>query len=379
MNPLRELAVVGQSVWYDGLRRRLITSGELARLIEEDGLAGLTTNPSIYEKAIVETEDYDDALAQLFAQPGLDAQAIYERLAVDDLRNAADLLRPVYEATSRRDGYVSLEVPPQVARDAEATVREASRLWKALDRENVMIKVPGTPEAVPAIQVLLRDGVNVNVTLLFARGAYAAVAEAFIAALEERLDEGEDVSRVASVASFFVSRIDSLVDDMLAKRAAGAAPEERARLERLQGKVAIANAKLAYQHYLALVASPRWGRLAQRGAMPQRLLWASTSTKNPRYRDVLYVEELIGPATVNTMPPATFVAFRDHGRVRLSLLEGVDEARATLEALASAGIDLDEVTAKLLEDGLRLFAEPFDRLLATLERRRQEVSREARR
>jgi transaldolase len=376
-NPLRELASHGQSAWYDGLRRPLITRGDLTRLIEEDGLAGLTTNPSIYEKAIAETDDYDESLSRLFAGPGLAAQSIFESLAVEDLRAAADHLRPVYERTGRRDGYVSFEVPPSIARDTAGTVREATRLWKLFDRPNVMIKVPGTPEAVPAVQALLAEGVNVNITLLFARGAYAAVAEAYVAALEERLDEGEDISRVASVASFFVSRIDTMVDDLLAKKAKGAAPDERARVEALSGKVAIANAKLAYQHYLALVASPRWERLADHGAMPQRLLWASTSTKNPRYRDVMYVEELVGPSTIDTMPPATFDAFRDHGRVRLSLLEAVDAARSTLDDLERSGISLDEVTERLLEEGLRLFAEPFEKLMSMIERRRGEAEHAA--
>jgi transaldolase len=371
-NPLRELASHGQSVWYDGLRRPLITHGDLKRLIDEDGLAGLTTNPSIYEKAIAETHDYDESLARLFARPGVSPQAVFESLAVEDLRAAADHLRPVYERTARRDGYVSFEVPPAIARDTAGTIREATRLWKLFDRENVMIKVPGTPEAVPAIQALLAEGVNVNITLLFARGAYAAVAEAFLAALEERVDEGEDVARVGSVASFFVSRIDTMIDELLEEKARSAPEAERARIEALRGKSAIANAKLAYQHYLALVASPRWERLAEHGAMPQRLLWASTSTKNPRYRDVMYVEELVGPSTVDTMPPATFDAFRDHGRVRLSLLDGVDEARRTLDELERAGVSLDDVTERLLHDGLRLFAEPFDKLMAMLERRRGE-------
>jgi transaldolase len=371
-NPLLELAAHGQSPWYDGLRRSLITSGALERLIAEDGLAGLTTNPSIYEKAIAETDDYAGALEMLLAQRGLSAQDVYERLAVEDLRAAADLLRPVYDRTGRRDGYVSLEVPPRAARDTEETVREASRLWRALDRDNVMIKVPGTPEATDAIQALLAEGVNINITLLFARGAYARVAEAFMAALEERAEEGQDVSGVASVASFFVSRIDTAVDALLAQRAAKAAPEEASRLEALQGRVAIANAKLAYQHYLALVGSDRWRRLAARGALPQRLLWASTSTKDPRYRDVYYVEALVGADTIDTMPPATFDAFRDHGRVAPTLGAGVEEARATLAALDAAGISLDEVTDRLLDEGIEKFSKPFDDLMSAIGRKRRE-------
>jgi transaldolase len=370
-NPLRELERYGQSVWYDSLRRGLIASGELARLVEEDGLTGLTTNPAIYEKAIGETRDYDAALARLLPRAELDAQAIYEELAIDDIRAAADLLRPVHERTSRRDGYVSLEVAPVAARDGAATLSEARRLWRAVDRENVMIKVPGTREAVPSIRRLLAEGVNVNVTLLFSREAYREVAEAHLAALEDRIAGGGDVSRVASVASFFVSRIDAAVDRRLDDLAASDAPEQtRERARALRGRVAIANAKLAYQDWRALVASARWARLREHGAMPQRLLWASTSTKDPRYRDVRYVEELIGPETVDTVPPATFDAFRDHGSVAATLERDLDGARAALAELAALGLSLEEVTAQLLEDGVRLFAEPFAKLLATIETRR---------
>lgn len=370
-NPLRELERYGQSVWYDSLRRGLIASGALARLIEEDGLKGLTTNPAIYEKAIGETRDYDAELARLLPRADLDAQAVYEALAVHDIRAAADLLRPVYDRASRRDGYVSLEVSPVAARDAAATLAEARRLWRTVDRENAMIKVPGTHEALPSIRRLLAEGVNVNVTLLFSRAAYREVAEAHLAALEDRIARGEDVSRVASVASFFVSRIDAAVDGRLDAVAASAAAEEtRRRARALRGRVAIANAKLAYQDWRALVATPRWTRLRDRGAMTQRLLWASTSTKDPAYRDVRYVEELVGPDTVDTVPPATFDAFRDHGRVAATLEADLDGARAAVAELAALGISLDEVTARLLEDGLRLFAEPFAKLLATIEARR---------
>jgi len=370
-NPLRELERYGQSIWYDSLRRGLIASGALARFIEEDGLKGLTTNPAIYEKAIGETRDYDAELARLLPRADRDAQAIYEELAIHDIRAAADLLRPVYDRASRRDGYVSLEVSPVAARDEGATLAEARRLWRSVERENVMIKVPGTPEALPSIRRLLAEGVNVNVTLLFARQAYLEVAEAHLAALEDRIGRGEDVSRVASVASFFVSRIDAAVDRRLDAIAASAAPEEtRRRAQDLRGRVAIANAKLAYQDWRALVATPRWRRLREQGAMPQRLLWASTSTKDPRYRDVMYVEELIGPETVDTVPPATFDAFRDHGRVAPTLEAGLDGARAAIAELAALGVSLDEVTTRLLEDGVRLFAEPFAKLLATIEARR---------
>ncbi len=370
-NPLRELARYGQSVWYDSLRRGILVSGELARYIEEDGLAGLTTNPAIYEKAISGSRDYDAELATLLSRRDLDAKTIYEELALHDIQAAADLLRPVYERTARRDGYVSLEVAPVVAHDADATRVEARRLWRALGRENVMIKVPGTPEALPAIRALLSEGVNVNVTLLFSRGAYARVAEAHLAALEDRAASGEDLSRVASVASFFVSRIDVLVDKLLDDLCASAADHElRKRAEALRGRVAIANAKLAYQDWRAFTSSPRWARLKRRGAQTQRLLWASTSTKDPRYRDVMYVEGLIGPETVDTMPPATFEAFRDHGQVRPSLEANVEGARSALAELADLGISIDDATDRLLAEGVRLFAEPFAKLLAAIEERR---------
>jgi transaldolase len=370
-NPLRELERYGQSIWYDSLRRGLIASGQLTRFIVEDGLKGLTTNPAIYEKAIASTHDYDAELAALLPRLDLDAKAVYEELAIHDIQSAADLLRDVYEGAGRRDGYVSLEVSPRLARDEGATVAEARRLWSTVGRENVLIKVPGTPEAVPAIRVLLSEGVNVNVTLLFSRKAYRTVADAHLAALEDRVGRGEDVSHVASVASFFVSRIDTEVDRRLdAIAAQGASEEARSRARALRGRAAIANAKLAYQDWRGIVASERWRRLRDRGAMPQRLLWASTSTKDPAYRDVMYVEQLIGPQTVDTVPPATFDAFRDHGRVAATLESDLEGARGTLAELAAVGVSLDEVTEGLLEDGVRLFAEPFARLLATIESRR---------
>ena len=370
-NPLRDLERYGQSVWYDSLRRSLIASGELARFVVEDGLKGLTTNPAIYEKAIDSTGDYDAELSRLLPRGDLDAKAVYEQLAIHDIQAAADLLRPVYDGRDGRDGFVSLEVSPMAARDEAATIAEARRLWRALDRPNTMIKVPGTPEALPAIQQLLSEGVNVNVTLLFSRNAYARVAEAHLAALEARAARGESLSRVASVASFFVSRIDTLADTLLDELCASSEVEGLAeRTEALKGRVAIANAKLAYQDWRALIAGARWGRLAALGAQPQRLLWASTSTKNPRYRDVMYVEALVGPDTVDTVPPATFDAFRDHGRARPTLEEDVEGARRTLGELGALGISIDAITDRLLEEGVRLFAEPFDKLLARIEDRR---------
>jgi transaldolase len=370
-NPLRELGRYGQSVWYDSLRRAILVSGELKRYVEEDGLTGLTTNPAIYEKAIAGSRDYDAELAGLLPRRDLDAKAIYEELAIHDIQAAADLLRPVYERAARKDGYVSLEVSPMVAHDAEATVAEARRLWRALRRENVMIKVPGTDEALPAIRSLLAEGVNVNVTLLFSRAAWARVAEAHQAALEDRAARGEDLSRLGSVASFFVSRIDSLVDKELDELAAQAKdPAVRKRAEALRGKIAIANAKLAYQDWKALVSKPRWAKLAKLGAQSQRLLWASTSTKDPRYRDVMYVEALVGSDTVDTMPPATFEAFREHGRVGRTLEEDVEGARRAVAELEELGISLDEATDRLLVEGVRLFSEPFGKLLAVIEGRR---------
>lgn len=373
--PLLEVIEQGQSLWYDSIRRSLITSGELARLIDEDGLRGVTSNPAIFEKAISGSGDYDDLLDQK-SLAGADAKAIYERLAIRDIQDAADLLKPVYERTGRRDGYVSLEVSPVLAHDTPASIEEGRRLWKAVGRANVMIKIPATAEGIPAIRTLISEGINVNVTLLFSQDAYERVAEAYLAGLEARAEAGGDVAPVASVASFFVSRIDTLVDARLQERAAAAATEaERERILALAGQVAIANAKLAYEKYLAIHQGPRWEALAAAGARTQRLLWASTSSKNPAYRDVYYVEELIGPDTVNTVPPATFDAFRDHGRVRPSLTADLDRARETMAALEAVGVSMTDVTDTLLTDAVRLFAEPFEKLLAAIDTRRGISSR----
>jgi transaldolase len=369
IDPIRDLARHGQSIWYDGLKRGLIRSGELARLVE-DGVRGLTTNPAIYEKAIAGTGDYDADIEALGAS-GLDAEAIYEALAVQDLRAAADLMRPVWDATDGRDGFVSLEVSPLLAQDTRGTIEEGRRLWKALARPNVFIKVPGTPEGMPAIQALAAEGVNVNVTLLFSRAAYRHAAEAWIAGLEARARRGETLSRAASVASFFVSRIDTAVDrllDGLAGRAA--APQERERIERLRGTAGIANAKLAYQDFKALVAGARWVALAARGARPQRVLFASTSVKDPRYPPLMYVESLVGPDTVDTVPPETLETLRRGTAVRPTLEEDVSGARAQLAALEALGISLDAVTADVLAEGVRKFAEPYRQLLATIDERR---------
>jgi len=373
-NPLQALNALGQSIWLDYIRRSLITSGDLQRLIREDGLRGITSNPAIFEKAIGGSTDYNDSLKALQQEADYDAQALYERLAIADIQAAADTLRSVYDATNRRDGYVSLEVSPYLAHDTDATIVEARRLWKSVDRPNVLIKVPGTPAGVPAIRQLIGEGINVNVTLLFAQSAYEAVADAYLSGLEALAANGADDRRiggVASVASFFVSRIDTAVDALVNARLKETSDTQgRARLERLLGAVAIANAKLTYERYGQIYATPRWQALAARGAQTQRLLWASTGTKNPAYRDVLYVEELIGPDTVNTVPPATLDAFRDHGVARPTLTENVDAARATMDALAAARISMADVTARLLDEAVRLFADAFDKLLGAVERKR---------
>jgi transaldolase / glucose-6-phosphate isomerase len=370
VNPLKELNKFGQSVWLDYIRRHLIVTGELSRLIREDGLRGVTSNPSIFEKAIAGSTDYSETLESLRKRKDLDAKGMYETLAIRDIQDAADVLRPVYDQMKRRDGYVSMEVSPYLAYRTQETMEEARRLWKAIDRENLMVKVPGTAEGIPAIRTLLSEGININVTLLFAQDVYEQVAEAYIAGLEDYLRGGGDPGRLASVASFFVSRIDALVDAEISDRISAAkTPAEQAALRSLQGKVAIANAKLAYEHYKKIFNGPRWAALASRGAQTQRVLWASTSTKNPAYSDVLYIEELIGRDTVNTIPPSTFEAFRDHGKPRASLEEDLAAARATLEALAKAGISLKEATDKLTVEGVKLFQEAFDKLLAAVDNR----------
>ena len=351
MNPLLKLNEFGQSVWLDYIRRDFVLNGELAKLIREDGLAGLTSNPAIFEKAIGGGNEYAPAIRAL-KQRGLSAMALYETLAIEDIQAAADQFRPVFDAGKGHDGYVSLEVSPYLARDTAATVVEAKRLWREVSRPNLMIKVPATLEGLPAIELLISQDMNVNVTLLFSQAMYEKVAERYIAGLERRAAEGGDLGRISSVASFFISRIDAAMDPLLP--------------EALRGKTAIANAMLAYESYKRLFSGPRWENLAKKGARPQRLLWASTSTKNPAYRDVMYVEELVGSNTVNTLPPATLESFRDRGVPRASLEEDIGAARATLEAVGKHA-SLDEVTDKLLDDGVKLFADAFDKLLKAVE------------
>jgi transaldolase/glucose-6-phosphate isomerase len=363
VNPLKALLEFGQSPWMDYVRRDLLTSGALKKLIQEDGLMGMTSNPTIFEKAITGSKDYTDILESPEAKK-LDAKGVYEKIAIRDVQDATDIFKPVYQQTKRRDGYVSLEVSPLLANDTKGTIDEARRLWKSVGRGNVMIKVPGTPEGLPAIRTLLEEGININITLLFAQWVYEDVAEAFLQALEARAKKGQDISHIASVASFFVSRIDTLIDSQIdAKLKTVTDAKQSALLSSLQGRVAIANAKLTYHKYHEIYGGPRWKALAAKGAQTQRLLWASTSTKNPKYRDVLYVEELIGADTVDTIPPATFDAFRDHGRVRASLAENLDDAAKTMLALEKAGISMKEVTDKLVVDGVKLFADAFRQLL----------------
>jgi transaldolase/glucose-6-phosphate isomerase len=375
VNPLASLQTYGQSVWLDFIRASLITGGELKRILDEDGLGGVTSNPAIFAKAIDGSDDYKVSIEEISKDPSIGPKRVYELLAIKDIQGAADILRPVYDRTKAQDGYVSLEVAPDLANNTPGTLEEARRLWKEVDRPNVMIKVPATPEGVPAIRTLLTEGINVNVTLLFAKEAYEGVAHAFVDAIEARVNKGLPVDRVASVASFFVSRIDSAVDALLEEKMKTATGGDKARMLRLLGKVAIANAKVAYQSYKKIFSGPRWEPLARKSAQTQRVLWASTGTKNPSYRDTVYVEELIGPLTVNTVPPDTFNAFRDHGKLRASLEEDVTSAMDVLDDLEKSGISLKKVTDDLLADGLAKFVDPFTKLLKAVERRCRDANK----
>ena len=372
-NPLKDLLKFGQSLWLDYIRRDLLTGGELRRMIAEDGLRGMTSNPAIFEKAITGSTDYADILDQLKSRSDLDAKARYEAIAIRDIQDAADLLRPVYDESSRRDGYVSLEVSPYLARDTQATLEEARRLWKTVNRPNVMIKVPGTAEGIPAFEQLISEGININVTLLFSQKVYQQVAEAYVRGLSKYIGSGgKDVGHIASVASFFISRIDNSVDAQIsAKLKSATNPQEEQKLKSLLGKVAVANGKLAYQRYLNIFSGASWDALRAKGAQTQRVLWASTSPKNPAYSDILYVTDLIGPDTVNTMPPATVDAFRDHGQPREALTEDIPGAEKVMQDLASVGVPIDKVTDELTNDGVRLFEEAFDKLLAAVEKSTQ--------
>jgi transaldolase/glucose-6-phosphate isomerase len=372
-NPLKELLSYGQSMWLDYIRRDLFTTGKLKQLIDDDGLRGMTSNPAIFEKAIADSSLYDDMLKSLAARADLDTTARFEQIAIRDIQSAADALRGVYDESKARDGYVSLEVSPYLAHKTKETIDEARRLWKAVNRENVMIKVPGTPEGLPAIRQLIGERININITLLFAQDVYEKVADAYLAGLEDLASHGGNLKKMASVASFFISRIDTLIDSLLNdKLKATTDANQQALLKSLLGKVAIANGKLTYQSYQRIFSGPRWQALAAKGAQTQRVLWASTSTKNPAYRDVIYVEELIGADTVNTMPPATIDAFRDHGLLRNSLTEDVPGAAKVMQDLARAGISMKEVTDKLTNDGVKLFADAFDKLLAAVAKSTQQ-------
>lgn len=372
-NPLIELTRLGQAVWYDNIERKLITSGELKRLIEEDGLSGVTSNPAIFEKAIAGSELYADQLRDL-ASEGKSAQEIYEALAIRDIQMAADVLAGVHEQTGGADGFVSLECSPLLANDTQGTIEEARRLWQLVDRRNVMIKIPGTDPGIPAIEQCIYEGININITLLFSLHAYDQTMEAYIRGLERRAAENKPVDKISSVASFFVSRIDSAVDKELERRISQSTDEEeKTKLQSLLGRIAAANAKIAYLRYKKVFHGERFAALKQQGARVQRPLWASTSTKNPVYPDVYYVEALIGPETVDTIPPATLAAFRDHGRALVTIEDNLDEERALLARLEKVGISLDQVTAHVLADGVRLFVEPFEKLLKTIESRAAEI------
>ena len=371
---LAELTRLGQSVWLDYIRRGILDNGELERMIRESAVRGVTSNPAIFEQAIARSDDYDDELELLSAE-GAEALEVYETLAIADIQRAADLFRGVYDESGGADGFVSLEVSPELAHDTQGSIAEARRFWAAVNRPNVMIKIPGTDEGLPAIETLLAEGLNINITLLFSLEGYERVMEAYLKALERRAEAGQPLDRIASVASFFVSRVDTAVDKLLEERAAAVADEtQRGVLLSLRGKAAIANAKLAYRRFQEVFGSDRFAALRAQGARVQRPLWASTSTKNPEYRDVIYVEELIGPDTVNTMPLATLEAFADHGVARRTVDEDVDDARRTVALLGEAGIDFAAVTRALQVEGVEKFVDPFRDMLRRIEEKLTEVA-----
>ena len=368
MKPITKLHSLGQSIWYDNIERRLLTGGELAAMIERGDIRGITSNPSIFNNAISKSSDYDDALIPL-AQQGLSKEEIYEALAIEDIRAACDLFRPLYNATDGGDGYVSLEVSPYLANDTETTRAEAARLWELVDRPNLMVKIPATRAGLPAVAQSIAAGINVNVTLIFSIARYIEVMDAYLSGLEQRLNAGQPIDHLASVASFFVSRIDTNIDSRL-QAIVDAGGESAERAAALQGKIAVASAKLAYARHKDIFGGDRWERLNTRGARIQRPLWASTSTKNPAYPDTKYVDELIGPDTVNTIPPKTLIAFGAHGSAELTLAAGVDAARAAIDELAALGISITEITQELEDQGVKSFADAFTALLESVEKRR---------
>src|SRR5438132_300847 len=372
-NPLLQLKALEQSVWYDNIDRGQLVSGQFRRLLDEDGVSGVTANPTIFQKSISHGQAYDEQMTQLI-KAGKSTSDIYEALIIQDVQTVADMLHTIYETTSRQDGFVSLEVSPDLAHDTEGTLAEVRRFWKMVNRPNLMIKIPGTSEGLPAILQSLTEGINVNITLIFSIETYRKVADAYISALEKRNAEGKDISRMASVASFFVSRVDTLVDKMLEdKIKATSDSAEQQKLKSLEGKAAIANARIVYQEFKRFFNSPRFEKLKQNGAHVQRPLWASTSTKNPAYRDVLYAEELIGPDTVDTMPLETIQNFRDHGQVRLSIEDDIPQAKAELAALEEIGIHYDQVTQQLLDEGVQKFADSFHELFQGIESKKQTI------
>ena len=364
-NPLRELEALGQSIWIDFISRNTTLSGELKRLIEEDGVSGVTSNPSIFEKAIAESQDYDEAIQKLTLE-GKEAGEVFQSIAVEDIQMVADLLRSTFDSQAGKDGFVSLEVSPKLAHDTEGTIAEARRLWSLVDRPNCMIKVPATQEGIPAIRQLIGEGININITLLFGLPRYREVVDAYLGGLETLVNQKKSVQQVSSVASFFLSRIDTLLDPTLQKIIEAGGPQGEI-AARLHGQLAIASAKVAYQIYKEIFGSDRFQQLARQGARPQRLLWASTSTKNPNYPDTKYIDPLIGPATINTLPVETLDAFRDHGHPQLTLEEDVPQAYQTLSDLSSIGIDLDKSTQKLEEQGAEKFTDSFDKLMNVLQ------------
>lgn len=366
-NHLFQLQEYGQSLWMDNLSRDVIESGELKNQIETQALRGITSNPSIFEKAISGNKVYD-ADIEAGAKAGKSVREIYESLIFEDIRNACDTLKPIYDESDGLDGYVSIEVPPDIARDTQKSLDEARRYYREIDRENVMIKIPGTPEGLPAVEQAISEGININITLLFSVQSYVDTAWAYIRGLEARVERGEDISKIASVASFFLSRIDSKVDDRIDEKLKGN-PDmaEKAKLEEIKGKVAIANAKLAYQEFKNIIQTERWKALSAKGANAQRLLWASTSTKNPEYSDVMYVNELVGPNTVNTMPPSTIEACADHCDIISRIETDVDAARKLMETLSEVEIDLDRIMDELLEEGIEKFIKPYQSLMDSLE------------
>lgn len=372
-NPLQQLKTQGQSVWYDNIDRSQLTDGRFKRLLDEDGVVGVTANPTIFEKSISSGHAYDEQMTQLI-NAGKSTNEIYEALVIQDIRTVADMLRPIYDRTHGQDGYVSLEVSPELARDTDKTIAEVRRFWQMVSRPNLMIKIPATQEGIPAIEQALTDGISVNITLIFALENYRQVADAYLTALENRNAEGKDISHIASVASFFVSRVDTLVDKMLEdKIAATSDAAEQTKLKGLEGKAAIANARLVYQEFKRIFGTPRFETLKHSGAHVQRPLWASTSTKNPAYRDVLYAEQLIGPDTVDTMPLETIEKFRDHGQVSRTVDKDIPQAQAELDALEQVGIHYDQVTQQLQDEGVQKFADSFHQLFQGIDGKKKAI------